>query len=48
MRADKISLQLFPLNSPAAGLTHAVWVWFSNQKETNFSPLIQLCILEVF
>lgn len=44
MRAGKISLQLFPLNSPAAGLTHPVWVWFSDQKETNFSPLIQTLV----
>lgn len=41
MRAGKISLQLFPLNSPAAGLTHPIWVCFSDQKETNFSPLRQ-------
>lgn len=44
MRAGKISLQLFPLNSPAAGLTHPIWVWFSDQKETNFSPPIKTVV----
>lgn len=44
MRAGKISLQLFLLKSPAAGLTHPVWVWFSDQKETIFSPLIQMVV----